>query len=235
MHESKHPRVFPFTANIIKWIAIIAMLVDHFAWSFIKTDSVAGIVCHSIGRITGPVMFFFISEGYHYTRNLSNYIKRLAVFAVISEIPYSLFMNHGAVFPLAGNVIITLLCGLCAIIVYHECKKPLLKWGLIAVLTAVTYWTDWSFLGVIIILVFEMFYGNRKNQFRAYFTVNLIYVIICFFQYKGNFYNLLPLIISPFLTSGILCLYNGKKGGHKESKWIFYIIYPLQFLLFCFF
>jgi len=229
MQENNNKGIFP--SNVIKWAAIITMILDHIAWAFIETESVAGMVCHTFGKITGPVMFFFIAEGYHYTKNLKKYVERLGIFALISEIPYSMFMNRGSLLPLRGNVIVTLLCALCALIVFHECKDLFLKWLLIAILITVTYYTDWSFFGVLITLAFGIFYGNRKNQLIAYAVVNIIKILVTWVQHEGIIYYMVPVIVSPLLVMGLLFLYNGKKGGEKASKWAFYIIYPLHFLI----
>lgn len=43
------------------------------------------IALHIIGRLTAPIMWFFISEGYHYTHNIKKYLLRLGIFAVISH------------------------------------------------------------------------------------------------------------------------------------------------------
>ncbi len=56
-------------ANVLKLIAIIAMTIDHLAWVGIATYSQAEtpiqISLHSIGRLTAPIMIFFVAEGYH--------------------------------------------------------------------------------------------------------------------------------------------------------------------------
>ena len=48
------------------------------------------IALHVIGRLTAPIMWFFIAEGYHYTHNIKKYLLRLGIFAVISATAASL-------------------------------------------------------------------------------------------------------------------------------------------------
>ena len=66
-------------SNQIKLIAIIAMTIDHITWLLFpgcqKIWWVMGL--HIIGRLTAPIMWFFIAEGFHYTRNVGKYIIRL--------------------------------------------------------------------------------------------------------------------------------------------------------------
>ena len=55
--------------NQLKYLVIVAMLIDHIAWGFVPLESVAGQVMHFIGRLTGPTMGYFLAEGYIHTRN----------------------------------------------------------------------------------------------------------------------------------------------------------------------
>lgn len=76
--------------DAIKYIAVFAMLLDHIAWTFLPFGTAVSQVFHSFGRITAPVMCFFISEGYVYTKSKKKYMLRLFVFALISQIPWYL-------------------------------------------------------------------------------------------------------------------------------------------------
>jgi len=68
----------------LKLIAIVAMVIDHLAFSFVPDGTFLAVAMHFIGRITGPTMFYFAVEGYHHTRNLNRYLFRLAAFAARS-------------------------------------------------------------------------------------------------------------------------------------------------------
>lgn len=77
---------------------------------------------HFAGRITAPVMCFFISEGYHHTHNLKRYFGRMCVFAVISHFAYAYCFNGG--FFKSGNesMITTLTLCLMAVHVLNSSK-----------------------------------------------------------------------------------------------------------------
>ena len=77
-------------SNIIKIIAIIAMSIDHITWMIYPgyPKEIIPIILHMIGRITCPIMCYFIAEGYHYTKDINKYTKRLFVFAFISHFAY---------------------------------------------------------------------------------------------------------------------------------------------------
>lgn len=71
--------------NQIKYIVIIAMLIDHIAWGFVDDiNPFLGSCMHFVGRLTGPTMAYFVGEGYSYTKDVGKYQKRLALFALIS-------------------------------------------------------------------------------------------------------------------------------------------------------
>ena len=220
------------SGNTIKIIAIIAMIIDHVGWAFVSTNTIGAVVMHTIGKITGPIMCYFIAEGNHYSKNRRKYVERLTVFALISHVPYNIYINQGKITLLPTSVIFTLMCGLLALIVYEKIENKPLKIILILLLTAMTYWADWAIFGVLFALAFGIFYGNLKKQMVTFAILSLCKVVYTLFVDGGlNFYMTVPRVLSPILVILLLSLYNGTKGGSKYSKWAFYIIYPLQFLI----
>lgn len=77
-------------ANHLKIIAIIAMTIDHVADLIFPgmPNNILSNLFHIIGRITAPIMFFFICEGFYYTKNIKKYIFRLLLFSIISHFAY---------------------------------------------------------------------------------------------------------------------------------------------------
>ena len=79
-----------FNSNHLKLIAIIAMTLDHIAdllYPGMPNTMVSNIL-HVIGRLTAPIMFFFICEGFFYTKNLKKYLSSLVIFAMVSHFAY---------------------------------------------------------------------------------------------------------------------------------------------------
>ena len=110
--------------NQLKYLVIVAMLIDHIAWAFVPTASLLGQVMHVIGRLTGPTMAYMLAEGYHYTRNVKKYAMRLGIFAVISWLPFSYF-ERGCIHSAFG-VIYTLFLSLLAIWLWDKGKCSVL-------------------------------------------------------------------------------------------------------------
>lgn len=95
------------TAFALKVAAIVGMTCNHIANVFgSELPEGAMVALYSLGGLTFPIMAYLLCEGYRHTSSVRRYAERLAVFAVVSQIPYSLL------FGATGNVLITLLIGL---------------------------------------------------------------------------------------------------------------------------
>ncbi|HIT89736.1 MAG TPA: pilus assembly protein [Candidatus Merdenecus merdavium] len=218
--------------NTLKLIAIVAMVIDHVAWAFVPTSSVAGQVMHAIGRLTGPIMFYFIGEGYIHTRSLKNYITRMAIFAAISNFAFGFFQTGELTF-FPCSVIFTLLLGILAIHAYNQIQQPTLRWTVIVGLCLLSMLGDWPIIGVVMCLGFYIYRNNFKDM--------AIFVVICqlvlslltmvgpldergiYGVVMDNLWGFGVVFVLPLLYS-----YNGEKGRGKYSNWFFYIFYPLH-------
>ncbi len=78
----------------LKTVALIAMLLDHIgyilgndAWGILPFNS---IYLRLIGRIAFPLFAFSVANGWKYTKSRSKYFENLCLFAIISQIPFTL-------------------------------------------------------------------------------------------------------------------------------------------------
>ena len=87
------------SGNALKVIAIIAMTIDHLAWVGIETyqqaETPMQIGLHCIGRLTAPMMIFFVAEGYYHTHDFRRYLRRLLMLAVVSHFAFCYFNMSG--------------------------------------------------------------------------------------------------------------------------------------------
>ncbi|MDR0948132.1 MAG: conjugal transfer protein TraX [Lachnospiraceae bacterium] len=223
----------------LKWIAILAMIIDHVAWKLQAPVFILEFM-HFIGRMTIPIMCFFIAEGFHHTRDLQKYQTRLFVFALIAQIPFSYFMT-GEAFPLgigaeSLNVLFTLLFGLIAMSVLKSNRSRSYKALCVALCFVGSLFCDWFLFGILFILSFGLNDGNRKEQLK-WFTFS---AIICLFMSEGLNYlfrgDLGFMTFGLFATIPLFLLYNGKRSNHPSrnpflAKWVFYMLYPLNLLV----
>lgn len=225
-------------SNSLKLIAILAMTIDHVA-DLIYPGMPNNIICvimHLIGRLTAPIMFFFICEGFFYTKNLKKYISRLFIFSIISHfaycfafginfIPFStgeIFNQTSIVWTLAWSVV-------ALYIAYGDTKlKEWHKYLLIILLNLVTFSADWSSIGLMIIVSMYEHRGNLNKQMSNMILWILIYIIVSFI-FVNKVYALVQLGI--ILVYPLLKLYDGTKGNLKWMKWFFYVYYPLHLII----
>lgn len=229
-------------ANQIKFIAIVAMTIDHIAWAMYPgwyPHLAAPLLMHVVGRITMPIMCFFIAEGFFHTRDVNKYTFRMFLFAFISHFAYVFEwngFNWRAYIPFYYNwssqtsVIWTLAWGLVMLRVeYSErIRSAWLKTLLICLICLVSYCGDWSCTASVLVLSFGT---NRGHPLRQ--TLWLIFYVAVFsytFMPEDMLYATMQLSVA--LSIPILVLYNGKRGPNPSvnafMKWFFYVYYPLH-------
>lgn len=223
--------------NQIKYLVIAAMLIDHIAWAFVPTESVLGQLMHFIGRLTGPVMAYFVAEGYFYTRNVKKYALRLGIFALVSWVPFCLFefqrlpiyrMNGRFYILPTFGVIYTLLLSLLAIWLWDKGKYP--KWvkilGIIG-LCILSVFGDWPVFDVLYALVLFCYRDNAKKKWFWFCIISVPVLLLGGFSIWGMFQ--LGVFMVPVLMQ---FFYNGESGSrHPVHKWFFYVFYPLHLLV----
>lgn len=231
------------SANTLKIIAILAMLIDHIAWAFVSTGSTSGQIMHIIGRLTIPIMCYFIAEGYHYTHNVKKYALRLGVFALISHFSFVFFETgklpitfvNGIQIKLPTSVIYTLFLGLISLIVWNSVKlKKYIKVIIVVLICIASCIGDWGCFAVLWILIFGINYGSFKKQMIGFSSIAIFIILtplLKFFHVIGGNWWEQFFQLGLFLAIPLLSQYNGKRGGNKNFKWMFYIFYPLHLLI----
>lgn len=216
------------SSDILKLIAVAAMLIDHIAWAFVPFGSIAGQAMHIIGRITAPIMCFMVAEGYHKMRDPIRYAKRLGLFAIISHVPF-VYFETGRFNPIhSTSVIFTLFLGLVALIIQDSQRfEPYVKSGLFIVICLVSMAGDWGGFAVIWIYYFSVFRYDRKEQVKSFCIISAVMIIFCVIMDASmrRWYNDL-FQLGVFLAVPLLMKYNGVRKGGKAGKWFFYIFYP---------
>ncbi len=231
-------------SNALKMIAIIAMTIDHIAWLVFPDypHEVLPVILHTIGRLTCPIMCYFIAEGYHYTKNIRKYTCRLFVFAVISHFAYIFasadFVDWKSFIPFYyGNilnqtsVIWPLAWGLVMLRIVNSEKIPKqwVKTVLILLICLVTFPSDWSCIASLCILAF----GTNRGKLRTQSMWLIIYVAIYATVYCFAIDRVYGLVqMGVVLAIPFIKLYNGERGKNprvnKIMKWFFYIYYPFH-------
>lgn len=223
-------------ANQLKLIAILAMTLDHLTWTLFPGYSTEWyvILFHIIGRLTAPIMWFFIAEGFHYTHDIKKYAIRLFVLAAISHFTYNFCFGMSpvpfqtTVFNQTG-VVWSLAWGLVLLYIYEEKQWQLWQKVLITiVICLVTFPSDWSCIATMAILAIGTNRGNFKKQMAHMMLWTMMYAIV-YFIFIDKVYAVIQLFTC--LTIPLLRLYNGKRGSFKGMGKLFYVYYPLHLFI----
>ena len=220
----------------LKLIAIIAMTIDHLTWLFFPGLQRVWYVCllHIIGRLTAPIMWFFIAEGSHYTKNNKKYITRLFVFAIISHFAYSFAFGLNPIPFKSGifnqtSVIWSLAIAAALIFIVNKYKLSYWKnFALILLANLLSFPADWSCIATMVPFYLYNHRGDFKKQAKDFVLFGLMYVLV-YFIFIDKVYGILQLFI--FLSIPVLSLYNGKAGNNRNMKWLFYIYYPAHLVI----
>ena len=230
------------TSFILHILAMVFMLCDHL-WATIVPGN-EWLTC--VGRIAFPIFAFLIVEGYFHTKNLKLYIRRLLIFAALSEIPFNL-MTGGSVFnPAHQNVLWTFLIGLGLIRLIEWARyKPYQvgRWLLVALgvllggTVALFGMTDYMHYGVMTVLIFYLFRGRRWWCFLgqlvclAYINLEAMGGLVYPFELFGREW-LFPQQGFALLALIPIWLYRGKQGLYnKILKYTYYTFYPVHLLI----
>ncbi len=242
-------KITALSGNKIKMIAVLSMLVDHFSktvlivllnlyslprlnggtMTFDSYNAIVGYITtylYGFGRIAFPLFCFLIAEGFYYTKNRLKYLISMAVFALLSEIPYDLLLRTSIFDISKQNVYFTLFLGVASLWVMDNKlikSKPLeivtkaVAVGIIAI-SANYLHTDYGTKGVLYIITFYLFRSRRLVQAAAFLMVYAF---------------MMRSIPSVFivLSTMIMLMYNGERGTLRVNKYVFYAFYPVHLLV----
>jgi len=237
------------SALMLRIIACVAMLIDHIGYQYNILDF------RLIGRIAFPIFVYLLTNGYRHTASPRNYALRLGLFALLSQVPYSLF-GYGEFWSSSGNVLFTLLLALLCIWCAEELRKhPVARFFAFgpALAVCIAYLchiidSDYGARGIVMALVFYYFDG-RDFLHRLLMVLGMVFSLLLEFFlacgknlllgltwpeiYWWDLYQLCALLALFFIFS-----YNGTKGTYPSGKapakmlqYGFYAFYPAHQLV----
>lgn len=223
------------SGNALKVIAILAMTTDHLAWVGIETyeqaETPMQYFLHIIGRLTAPMMIFFVAEGYHHTHDFRRYLRRMMILAIVSHFAFCYF-NMSGFNPLentifnATSIAWPLMWGLIFLKTWDTERWPLwLKVLITLVGCALTFTSDWSCAAPLAILMI----GRSRNDFYKQMMWMMLIIslyAVGFFIFNNQVYGMLHM--ACWLAVPLLGLYNGQRGQWKWLSKFFYFYYPFH-------
>ena len=210
--------------EILKLIACITMLIDHFGAAIVPRLAMANVdtvyyICRSIGRLSFPIYCFLLAEGMRHTRNPGKYLLRLGFGILLAELPYDL-MRYGEVNWASQSAMVTLTLGAAMLLCMQKNQKSWLKVILIK--------SNYGAGGIVMIAVFGLF-DQPLLQTVGIFLVNwqlLPSAAVIVFGVVVIIQLLATLAMIP------IGLYSGKKlTRNRVVQWGFYLFYPVHMLI----
>ena len=227
--EKSFNKIKFLSGSSLKVIAVVTMLIDHVAVAFHDVRFIGApffslgsnqisiyFIMRSIGRLAFPLFCFLIAEGYCHSKDRLKYGRNLLIFAVISEIPFDLFLTGQVVSLERQNVYFVLALGLLSLLVIESEWRNIYKALFFAATFAATILLhiDYGINGVLLIVLFYMLRDNA-----------LLKTILSFPFLSGGF--------AAFCALVPINMYNGERGfiKGKAAKYFFYAFYPAHLLL----
>lgn len=228
----------PLSGNALKIIAIAAMFLDHIGAAILENHTVwaalgadlmspelfndpalagvmmADLLLRGIGRISFPIFCFLLVEGFLHTKSLPLYLRRMAVFAVITEVPFDLAFCSAPFDFTYQNIFFTLLLGLLAMAALQKFGDRSLVGFLLALGcagVAEVIRADYGAFGVVLIIILYLFRDRRLTR-----TI-VGCIAVCW-------------ELTAPLAFLLIELYNGQRGRY-DLKYFFYVFYPAHILL----
>lgn len=237
------------SALVIKLVACLTMLLDHIGYTWPALN-----VLRAPGRLAFPLFVFLMVEGFRHTSSRGRYALRLGIFALLSQIPFSLFL-YGTPWHPKGSVLCTLLTSMLLLWQLDFFRsRGLHLLGLVLPAAAfVLCWRDvvsmdYGSTGILMALTIYYF-GQRPlllffgllfsifHQILLSWVGTVVHLALgqkdVFVRVEGwNLYKLYAI-----LSFGLMRAYDGSPGprpasrlGRKAVQLGFYAFYPVHML-----
>lgn len=217
----------------LKGIAAALMLTDHVG--AILLPEVPVLRC--VGRLAFPIFAFFIAEGYAHTRDFGRYFRRLAILAVVSEIPFNL--ENGAVFDLTRqNVLFTFCLALLTLRGLEALgrKRGFGRWAGCGLVLAAGFAagellrTDYGGWGVVTVALLYLCRDGKYAKLWLLLAMAAVNGLGMGSLTMPFFGGEIPIQIFAVAALPMIWLYNGQ-AGPKGLRRAFYVFYPAHLLV----
>ena len=218
--KSLYLQGFDLGRELLKWIAIITMTVDHVGVIFYPEFT----VLRFIGRLSFPLFAYLLILGMENTRNIRNYFARLFIFALISQVPFFLALGFEPFGYL--NIFFTLSSGL--LFIYFFKKSSVFVF--VPVFASLVLPFDYGIYGIAMIGCMYILKENTKFGVVSLVLLNTLFLVPWSIQFLSI--SAIPLI---------LLHKNGSLNITRETteeftiplwrKYFFYVYYPLHLAL----
>lgn len=206
---------------MLKIIALILMTFDHIGKIFFEEE----IAFHLFGRFSMPLFAYVVARSYFYVAgkgHLKRYIRNLLLLSIVSQAPHMLISDTFTL-----NVVFAYLAAVIFLDAFYgkSINKKILALSLCIMLS---FFLDYFFLGIILVLIFSKFYFEEKRDFLMFLFfigATAIYIVV-----SGNILQTFSIMLLPFLDV-LKTLDQRTREYIKVPKQFFYVYYPLHMVV----
>lgn len=212
--------------DFLKLVAIISMLIDHIGGAFYPQYP----VFRWLGRLAFPIFCYCLTVGFLYTHDIKKYFGRLLLFAVISQPIYAWKVDPTAFWEnlTNWNIFFTLILSLLFMWGITRRRWYGICTAVLALLTLGIWNFDYSFTGVILMLIF--YFCRRKPLLGA-----ALYCLSYLPALWGSPGDPLALMVGGHAVDWTIfsllaapLIFCPTHTGVKINKWFFYGFYPVH-------
>ena len=228
--------------DLLKLIAMIAMLVDHTGKMFFPQYNLMRV----LGRIAFPIYAYCIAVGCVYSRDRFKYLSRIVLIGIISQPFYAVALAHTtsrmyairfadnpirAVFNFyvnswaVPNIMWTLALGLLMCWAIHDKQIPC------AIALALIVWKvqtsiNYGWRGVALIVLFYLFIH------RWWLSLPAVLAFMFWWGKKGLGYHLFGYSfgLQMFALLALPLIYIHTNSRVRINKWVYYLFYPAHLI-----
>ena len=219
--------------EVLKLIACVTMLIDHFGATIVIRLSVPYLAelyyaCRIIGRIAFPIYCFLLCEGMRHTRSPKKYILRLGIGILLAELPFDLLFWGGITWEYQ-SVMVTLTLGAVMLLCMGKTEKKWLRFLLVIpfAILAKVFHCDYDGWGIVSIAVFALIPSLPAQT--------LCLGLVCWLMGSPAipmFGVRIPIELFAVLAMVPIALYSGRKlTASPALQWGFYLFYPVHLLV----
>ncbi len=175
-----------------------------------------GSISQLIGGLSIPVFAFLLVEGFVRSHDRGAYLGRMALFALVSELPFD-FAIYGKAWDTRGQNVMFTYC-VCLVVLFglklFAGQKGMRFWVVrIAIILAGVLWillikSQFGLVTLALVVIYYLMYDNKGTRLVIGAVVGLSY------------------ITAP-LSTYTLWKFNGEKGK-MWNKYVYYALYPVH-------
>lgn len=191
-------------------IAMLTMLIDHIGIVFAPDQ----LWLRMVGRLAMPIYAYCLVQGFRYTRNKANYIRRLTLLAIISQVPYVVALQAANI-NIIGAFVVCLLVMAAMDRMDNRIVKGVIPFVGVVLLEIIPF--DYGAYTLLLVLIYR--HVQTAWLIAAHLLLNVAYVL-----YTGAAIQLLS-VVSTVVLVLIPSLYS-LLDRIEMKRWIWRSFYP---------